>query len=413
MTKDGNSSMQMPDEQRDLRDDHAPGLAGSAYWRGVEEYAESAEFKRRLSEEFPDYDPEALRKLSRRSILKYAAASMALAGLTMTGCRRWPKENIVPYAARPEGKIPGEPEHYASVFELDGVAQPVLVKSFDGRPIKVEGNPDHPGCRGASTKYAQASVLDLYDPSRARTVTTGRGDPPESGTWRNFQTLIDGRFARLRAGGEAEDRAGTFAVLAQPQSGPTYARLKAAMLERYPNMGWYEYSPLHRHHVEAGTKQALGEARRPQYRVESAAVIACFDCDLLESEPDALNHAWGWAEGRRSADRTGQMNRLYAVEPGFSVTGSVADERLAVKPSRVMTVLTAVAEKLGVLTGNAANGSLNGDSAFVERLVKDLHFAEGQSLVVAGSQMPAEAHALCVAINAELNNVGRTVRFSP
>ena len=384
---------------------------GSAYWRGVEEYADSAEFRRRLEREFPDYDPEALRTLSRRSLLKFAAASMALAGLTLTGCRRWPEETLAPYASRPQGKMPGVPEYYASVFELSGVAQPALVKSFDGRPIKVEGNPDHPGCTGASTKFAQASVLDLYDPARARTVTTGEGEQPASrGSWRTFKTLIDDRFARLREGGGGEADASSFAVLSQLQSGPTFARLRGAMAERYPGMTWYTYEPLDRHGVLAATAKMLGKPMRPQYRVAEAEVIACFDCDLLDSEPDALNHSAGWAAGRKTADTEGGMNRLYAVEPGFSVTGSVADERLAIKPSRVTAILAAVAERLGAIPGRA--GDLNGSTDFVNKLVADLKGAQGSSLVVAGSHLPAEAHELCLAINDHLSNLGRTVVYT-
>ena len=382
---------------------------GSTYWRGVEEYAQSAEFHRRLADEFPDYDPDELRSMSRRSLLKFAAASMALAGLTLTGCRRWPKENIVPYASRPEGKMPGEPEYYASVFELSGIAQPTLVKSFDGRPIKIEGNGEHPACSGASTKFAQASVLDLYDPYRARTVTTGKGEQPSAiATWATFETLIEQRFAGLRAGNGDAD-ASSFAVLAQPQSGPTFRRMRAAMAERYPGMRWFTYEPLDRHGVVEATRDAFGKAARPHYRLDRAAVIACFDCDLLESEPDALNHAAGWAAGRRTADTDGKMNRMYAVEPGFSVTGSVADERLAVKPSQVTRILAGLADELGV---SRSAVSLNGSTDFVKKLAKDLDAARGRSLVAAGSHLPAEAHRLCLAINRHLNNLGNTVAFT-
>ncbi|MFW5682047.1 MAG: TAT-variant-translocated molybdopterin oxidoreductase [Phycisphaeraceae bacterium] len=391
--------------------------AGSSYWRGVEEYAQSAEFHRRLADEFPDYDPEELRSMSRRSLLKFAAASMALAGLTLTGCRRWPKENIVPYAARPEGKMPGEPEFYASVFELSGVAQPTLVKSFDGRPIKIEGNGEHPACTGASTKFAQASVLDLYDPYRAKTVTTGKGEQPSTvATWATFERLVEERFVALRNGegngdgdGEGGSDASSFAVLAQPQSGPTFRRMRAAMAERYPGMRWYTYEPLDRHGVVRATRDAFGKAARPRYHLDRAAVIACFDCDLFESEPDSLNHAAGWAAGRRTADTDGQMNRMYAVEPGFSVTGSVADERLAVKPSQAMRILTGLAAELGVARSSV---SLNGSTDFVKKLARDLQGARGRSIVAAGSHMPAAAHRLCFAINQQLNNLGNTIEFT-
>ena len=142
------------------------------YWRSLDELAETAEFRAVGEREFPTLVPEILGPTGRRSFMKLMGASVALAGLT--ACR-WPKERILPFAHRPEGRTPGVPEFYASAMELGGVAAALLVKSVDGRPIKVEGNPEHPESRGVAGVFAQASVLELYDPDRSRSPVERTG----------------------------------------------------------------------------------------------------------------------------------------------------------------------------------------------------------------------------------------------
>ena len=143
---------------------------GKQLWRSLDEVADTPEFREFMHREFPAGASEMLDGADRRHFLKIMGASMALAGMGLTGCRRWPEEQIAPFAHRPAGRTPGMPRQFATALEMGGVTQGLLVTSYDGRPIKVEGNPEHPINRGATDHFAQAAILDLYDPDRSQTV---------------------------------------------------------------------------------------------------------------------------------------------------------------------------------------------------------------------------------------------------
>ena len=400
-------------------------ITGQAYWRSLEEYANTPEFQARLHDEFADYAPDEIQSMSRRTFLKLAGASMALAGLAMTGCRRWPKQQLAPFASRPEDMIPGVPNYFASMTRRAGVAHPCLVASFDGRPIKIES---HPNAGYATDVFDQALTLQQYDPDRARDVTHGAGQDATRSSWSAFASWMQEKAAELKvqAGGKG------LAVLAQASSSPTFLRLKAELQKQMPGMTWATWEPLNRDTELAGAKLALGRAVRTHYRwtddhgTPTAKVIACFDSDLLSDHPAATANARGWAAGRKAADigrlkghppgaaHGGQamMNRLYAVEPGMSITSGAADERLPVKPSQVAHILVAVAKGVGV-AGVSGETSLDENAAaFVEKLVDDLSHNQGAGIVCAGPSQPAEVHALVFAINQHLGNAGSTVIYT-
>ena len=364
---------------------------GAAYWRSLEEYADSPAFREQLEQEFPGYDPEQLVAMSRRGFLKLGGAAMALAGLTLTGCRRWPAEQLAPYANRPDGVVPGVPDFYATMSERGGVATGLLAESFDGRPIKIEGNPEHPFSLGATDAWQQASVLDLYDPDRSRGVVIRGESGFTASDWDGFE-----RFWRERVNLEQ------VAVLSEASSSESLRRLRAKL----PAGSWYEYEPISRDAELRGSELALGQRVRPHYDLSNAKVIACFDSDLLSGHPASLRYARQWAAGRRSAD-DGEMNRLYAAESTFTCTGSVADERLPIRSGDMAAILAAVADGVGVsgLSFTVPPAA----KAFVEKLVEDLNRHRGRSLVTVGpNQLPA-VHALAWKINEALGNVGETL----
>jgi MoCo/4Fe-4S cofactor protein with predicted Tat translocation signal len=183
--------------------------SGITYWRGLEQLSESPEVRRLMEQEFPGYDPgQMVANPGRRRFLKLMGASMALAGLTLTGCRRWPEEKLAPYSSNPTGHVPGTPEQYATAMELGGVAYGLLVTSWDGRPIKVDGNPTHPsswtikGKQGSADAFAQASVLDVYDPQRSRFAVDRRdAAKPKEATWEEFASFVGSHFGGLKGQG--------------------------------------------------------------------------------------------------------------------------------------------------------------------------------------------------------------------
>ncbi len=372
------------------------------YYRSLKHLAGSPELRQYVEQEFPGL-ARSIDETSRRQFLGLLGASIALAGLTATGCRRWPVEEVRPHSAQPEGFTPGVAEYYATSFELGGVSTGVLAKSYDGRPIKIEGNREHPCSHGAASAMAQASVLELYDPDRSRSPIE-RGVGEQQRTWDAFQAFANPHFQALR-----EREGEGLAFLVEPTSSPTWHRLRAEFAQAFPRARWFEYQPLHRDNELAGSRATFGKALRPQYDLSRAAVMLSLDADLLGSHPAHLKHARDWAAGRRAVD-SGEMNRLIVVEPGLSITGSVADMRLPLRPSLVEASAAVVAYHLGLIPTKPA-GLGDDQAALLARVAADLQRAGPQGIVVAGPAQSAATHQLVHAINAKLGCVGTCVSY--
>ncbi|WP_442508522.1 TAT-variant-translocated molybdopterin oxidoreductase [Novipirellula sp. SH528] len=399
---------------------------GPEYYRSIEHLAGSPEVAQYIEQEFPSLS-QAIGTTDRRQFLRLLGASMALAGITSTGCRRWPVEEVRPHTSRPEGFTPGIAEHYATSFELDGVSTGILAKSYDGRPIKIEGNPDHPFSLGAASAFAQASVLELYDPDRSRSPWLRQPEPtalaagpnqsgkhsnrPEANaygsqsSWNHFQNFATPHFQTLRS-----RRGDGLAFLIQPTGSPTFARLRNEFEAAFPKARWFEYQPLHRDNDFAGSHAAWGRVLRPQYDLQQASTIVTFDTDLLGSHPASLRHARDWSAGRRSVD-SGSMNRLYAMEPSLTITGSAADVRLPMKPTLVEKGIAYVAYRLGILS-TEPSGLSESQTEFLENAAVDLKQAGASGLVVVGPALSAASHQLAHAINQKIGAVGHGVAYT-
>jgi len=279
-----------------------------------------------VSRELAETLPEGIADSERRRFLKLMGASLALAGAA--GCHpanptwpRWPKANILPYAHRPEGQDPGKPLHYASMLETGGVAKPILAKSYDGRPIKIEGNPDHPASRGAADLFAQASILDMYDPDRSQGVARMENGRETTSSWNVFLSVAGAALAEHR------DRNGQgLRILCEGSSSPSLRAVRDRLAAELPQAGWHTWEPVSRDLEREGTRLAFGRPVRPQYRLDQAHVVVSLDDDFLFAHPDAVRHARDFAALRRADD--GQMSRLFVVEGAFSLTGSNADVRV-------------------------------------------------------------------------------------
>jgi MoCo/4Fe-4S cofactor protein with predicted Tat translocation signal len=382
-------------------------VTNQQYWQSLEQYADGPEIREQIEKEFPGYNPDTLLNLSRRSFMRLMSASLALGGVGLAGCRRWPQEKLAPYTVSPKNRLPGVPEQYASMMELGGVARPLLVTSFDGRPIKIEGNPSHPfswtvaNKIGSADAMAQASVLELYDPDRSREVVDRTVDPPAISSWETFHKVFDPQMSKLRGtGGQG------LAVLAEASTSPTTQRLKAAFLKTFPSAKWYEYEPLSNDNELAGAKLAFGKPCRTWLQLDKITTLVSFDADLLGTHPAHTRYAADWAARRRSVDQ-GEMNRVYIAESCLSITGGVADERLAIRPSRMGVLLSALAAKLDA--GSAVGTLTNDETAFVKAAAADLLQHKGMSAVAIGGQLPAELHHLGHAINQKLGSIGSVV----
>jgi MoCo/4Fe-4S cofactor protein with predicted Tat translocation signal len=370
---------------------------GHVYWRSLDELARTPEFEEMLGREFPAGASEWARGVNRRDFLTMAAASLALAGLA--GCTKRPTQAILPYVRQPEEVLPGEPLFYASAMVLGGYATGVLVKSREGHPIKVEGNPKHPASLGGSNIWMQASILDLYDPDRSQTVTH-RG---QISSWAEFLSALNQIATQQASTGGAGLR-----VLTETVTSPTVAAQIRDVLKRYPKAKWIAYEGVNRDYVQEGARLAFGRVVETQCRFDRAAVIVALDSDFLSSHPDRLRYCKQFTDGRRVSAGGNSFNRLYVAEPTPTVTGSMADERLPVRSADVESLARALRAQLN---GNPVDLS-EAQRAWCASASRDLQANRGKGVVIAGECQPPTVHALVHRLNERLGNVGQTLYYT-
>ncbi len=374
------------------------------YWRSLSELEGDSEFQEFVQREFPSPTEQTpLSTKGRRRFVQLMGASFALAGC------RWKEEKILPHTSRPDGIIPGVPVNYATVMDLAGVATGLLVKSFDGRPIKIEGNPLDSVTKGGTGTYHQAAILGLYDPDRSSKVMQGK----TPSTQESYDAALLKDFATASKKGGAG-----FAVLSQASSSPTLARLRAEMLKQAPAARWVAYEAGDTAGVRAGVQLAFGKSLTPVYRPEAADVLVALDSDFISSAvAGGIGHARGVAS-RRDPD-TGEMSRIYALEASLTEIGSLADHRVAVKPSAIAAIAAYLDAKISSKKGAAdaqpapSEEAIGGASVkkVLDVIVKDLIAHSGKGLLVVGSGQSPEVHALVNRMNHVLGNVGVTVSY--
>jgi MoCo/4Fe-4S cofactor protein with predicted Tat translocation signal len=379
-----------------------PASPRERYWRTLEELAANEALPEPLRDEFAAA-ADGMDAVSRRDFMRVMGASLALAGLAACGRAAPPDEKIVPYVRQPEGWVPGKPLYYATAFTHNGSATGLLVRSHEGRPVKVEGNPAHPDSLGATDAFAQASILTLYDPDRSQVVTSGGAIT----TWSAFFTALDNEME-----GQRRNSGGGLRILTEHVVSPTQADQLKALLARFPRAKWHQYEPAGRDNARAGARLAFGAAVAPQYRFADADVIVALDADFLACSAGSLRRAREFAARRRVRGGKGEMSRLYAVETTPSTTGSVADHRLPLRPSDIAAFAGALAARVGAGSGEAAKPSAPGAAEWLETLSRDLQAHRGRSVVIAGENAPPAVHAHAHAINHALGNVGATVSYT-
>jgi molybdopterin-containing oxidoreductase family iron-sulfur binding subunit len=373
---------------------------GQDYWRCLEELADSKEFHEFLKQEFPQQTAGCIDGVSRRDFLRLMGASLALAGLNGCGKAAPVDKKIVPYVNQPETMVIGKPMFFATAFPMGGIGTGVLVESHEGRPTKIEGNPNHPASLGATDAFTQASILTLYDPDRSQVVkNAGR-----ISTWNAFLIAINDDLEAERVVG-----GGGLRILTETVTSPALANQLRQLLAKFPRAKWHQYEPVNRDNVHAGDRLAFGTDVNTTYRFENAEVILSLDADFLFSGPANVRYARDFAGKRRVRQGKIGMNRLYAIEATPSVTGSMADHRIALRPSEIPNFAAAIAAKLGLSVQSTTDPQR---SQWIDALVRDLQKHRGASVVIAGDQQPPGVHALAHAMNQALDNVGKTVVYT-
>jgi molybdopterin-containing oxidoreductase family iron-sulfur binding subunit len=425
------------------------GMSGKSYWRSLEELADSPEFREFVEREYPQHAEEWHDPVERRTFLKLMGASMALAGLS--GCAFQPAEKIVPNVKQSEDSVPGKALFFATASSLGGIATPLLARSNEGRPTKLEGNPDHPNSRNADPEdrgssatdiFSQASVLSLYDPDRSQIPLFRE----ESRTWSTFvgelRTALDEQRPKQGAG---------IRFLTETITSPTLAAQLKGILTEFPQAKWHQYEPVNNDNARAGAMMAFGQPVNTTYDFTKADRILALDADFLSAHPGMLKYARDFASRRRPPKDPGNvdiggipdgylwMNRLYVIETTPTTTGAAADHHWAVKPSefeRVARDLAGGIVSLGSSTGTPEGQSsteVKPDGTTVEKrqivsvgtaqpgelslqdvlsLTSDLREHKGTSIVIAGREAPPQVHALAHAMNNALGNVGKTVFYT-
>jgi MoCo/4Fe-4S cofactor protein with predicted Tat translocation signal len=376
---------------------------GPKYWRSLDQLAERPEVREWIEREFPAGASLAPEGETRRSWMKLMSASFMFAGLggAAAGCRR-PVEHLTPFSKQPEGYIHGKPQYFATAMPNRASAVALVVKSSEGRPTKIEGNPLHPDSNGGTDAFAQASILNLYDPDRAQRHSKG-GNDVKSEAVRDALSELNKKFAAN--GGEG------LIFLAERSSSPSRARLQTALAEKLPKSKWFVYEPVDFGVSGTAYSQAFGAEVSAHLHLDKAQRILSLDCDFIGGELDNHHHISGFTKGRKPGDT---MNRLYVVESLMTLTGGQADHRLRVRPTDVIRVAALVASKLGI-TGElgvalaALSAGAEAHAPWAEECAKDLLSKKGEAVVVAGYAQPLAVHLIVAAMNQALESVSKAV----
>ena len=370
------------------------GVKGKRYWRSIDELAGTPEFEAAVAKEFPDAAQEWVDPVSRRGFLKLMSASLALAGLA--GCTKQPDEPIYPYVKQPEDLVLGISNYFATAFPFATGAVPLLVKSDAYRPIKVDGNPDHPYNLGSSDVFTQGSLLDLYDPDRSQHGTL-RGDAVE------YVDFLQAYRSRLNEG-KASGGEGIY-ILSRSITSPTLARQWKEAQANFPQAKFVQYDP-----ALAGT--AFSKGVNPQYSLADAAVIVSLDADFLSGSgyPGFHKLTREYAKKRKLAGGDKTMNRLYVVESTPSTTGMKAEHRLSLRASEIPAFAAALAGAVGASgSGSSSYAWTSEQTKFLQALAADLKANAGKSVVLPGLYQDPSVASSAMAINQALGNVGKTM----
>ncbi len=378
---------------------------GPRYWRSLDDLASNPAVQAQLEREFPE-GADNLNGVDRRKFFKLMAASFALGGVGLAaGCRR-PEAHILAYGKSVENIIPGLPLYYASAFPIRRNAIPVLAETHQGRPTKLEGNPTFTPYGGATNALVQASVLDLYDVDRATTHTI-KGSAATA-------AQVNDVLASLGADAKASKGEG-LVFLSETSGSPTRARLVTKLKATLPKAVWAEYEPVADEAPVAAAEAAFGRADlKPVYRFAKAKRILSLDADFFAAEAGALAYARDFAKGRKALTKDAELNRLYAIESTFTLTGSMADHRLRLASSHLLSFAAALAGRvtgLDVFSSLAQGLDFKDKDKWLAAAAADLLAHKGESVVIAGAHLPAEVHAIVYALNVALGAIGHTVDF--
>lgn len=387
------------------------------YWRSLDELQQTPEFQAFMHREFPVAASEYPEGVSRRRWMQLMGASLALGGVG--GCR-YSEEELLPFVLRPEGMVPGEPYAYATNFQLANRIYNIVVSGRDGRPLKVEGNDQHPTSHGGTDAYVQASTLGLYDPDRKEGITRRRNREELLVEWEELADQLAGLRQSMSA-----DQGNRLALLTGPVRSPSDARMIARLREVFPQMKVCRWDGVRGDVQREATQAAFGRVLDPFYRLSEAKVIFSLDSDLFGQHPNFVPNAFGFAQTREPV--VGGMSRLYVAESNYTNTGMAADTRVPLRPSSAPGLLAALEQRIDAL---AAGESIDAPAEelpidhpdvseaerlerFLDCLAEDLWANRGAAVIAVGEHLGVDAVVAGWRLNNKLEAIGSTVAFFP
>ena len=365
----------------------------------VDQLESSSEFNEAIDRDFGSaLESHGDDGFSRRRWLQLMGASLALGGLS--GCR-YEEEKIAPFAFRPHDRLPGVPQKFATMTELGGVAIPLLSTNYDGRPIKLDGNPKHPDSMGASSAFSQARILEFYDPDRLRMPMVAN-----SLGMKARPKFMETTWEKLIANCKLPSDLSKVAVLSEPTSSPSLLRMQ----QEFTGKGgkWFSFATISDDNTRAGSKQAFGTPVRAHYKFDDAAIIVTLDADPLLMDQGSIANSISFAKSRDA--ESGKMSRMYSVESQYTTTGAAADHRISVPSSKIAGFAAALAAAID--GAGEVDKSLPYRERVLAAMASDLAANKGKSIIIAGEKQPAQVHALVHALNEKLGNHGSTITFT-
>ncbi len=369
------------------------------YWKGIEQLENTPEFQQRASKEFPDYLPindNDNGEPSRRDFLKMMG--FGVAAVSLAACEA-PVRKAIPYVNKPVDVDPGIPNYYASTYSMGNEVASVVVKTREGRPIKIEGNELSKISQGSTTTQIESSVLSLYDQERLQNPKIGGEDTD----W----DTIDNRIKS-----ELSANAGEIAILSYSNCSPSTARAINVLNEKYGNVNHYQYDPVSCSGLLDAYETATGKRSFPMHDFSKASTVVSIAADFLGNWPNQALNNKQFSSTRKLGPDKKEMSRLYAFESILSLTGSNADYRKPIKPSEegqyVANLYNLLATKAGANTIGIAKVQ---DPVLLEKAANDLWRSRGKSLVVSGSN-DINVQLVVIAINNLLSSYESTIDLS-
>ncbi len=366
------------------------------YWKGIEELKNDINVVKNADREFNSEEIEG--GTYRRDFLKVLGFGMA--AVSLAACEA-PVRHTIPYLNKPTDVEPGIPNYYASSYVQGGDYASILVKTVEGRPIKIEGNTLSPVTKGGVSAQMHASLLALYDNDRLKTPTKAGKEI----SWENLDKEVSAALAS----------SSNIRIVSNTILSPTFKKLIGEFTAKYPSTKWIQYDANSSYPLVQANEKSFGKAAIPTYKFEDAEVIVGINADFLGTWISPLEYNVGWAKTRKvnsGKDGSKNMSRHYQFEPTMTISGANADYRGRYKPSQegllVANLYNRVVEKLGQ---GSALPVQKVDFEFIDKCAKDLVKAGSKSLLVSGS---SDVNTLVIvnAINALLGSVGTTIDFA-